>query len=193
MAKQIGIFGGSFDPIHIGHAMIANYIIQNTYLDQLWIMVSPQNPLKSDKRCEYDNHRLIMADLVARRLEQVSVSAFEFTMPRPSYTIDTLNELKKRFPDKEFTLIIGADNWVVFNKWKGHDEIIEKFRILIYPRKGYDVIIPNSIIDKVKVIDAPMVEVSSTDIRNGIKNLKNMSFYMPDDVYRYIIEKKLYL
>lgn len=193
MAKQIGIFGGSFDPIHIGHAMIANYIIQNTYLDQLWIMVSPQNPLKSDKRCVNDNHRLIMADLVARRLEQVSVSAFEFTMPRPSYTIDTLNELKKRFPDKEFTLIIGADNWVVFNKWKGHDEIIEKFRILIYPRKGYDVIIPNSIIDKVKVIGAPMVEVSSTDIRNGIKNLKNMSFYMPDDVYRYIIEKKLYL
>ncbi len=192
MGKRIGIFGGSFNPIHIGHAIIANYVMQNTNLDQLWLMVSPQNPLKADSDRNYDQHRLVMADLVARRIDGASVSGLEFTLPRPSYTIDTLNELQRRFPDDEFWLIIGADNWSVFNKWKSHDEILSRFHVLIYPRRGFDITIPQIYSDTVKAISAPLVEVSSTVIRDGVKSLKNMSFFVTDDVYRYILEKRLY-
>ncbi len=192
MAKRIGIFGGSFNPIHIGHAIIANYVMQNTDLDQLWLMVSPQNPLKADAGRGYDQHRLMMADLVARRIEGVSVSGFEFSLPRPSYTIDTLNELQQRFPNDEFSLIIGADNWAVFNQWKSHDEILSKFGVIIYPRRGYEISIPASLSKTVRIIDAPVVEVSSTGIREGIKAMRNMSFFLTDDVYRYILEKQLY-
>ncbi len=193
MAKRIGIFGGSFNPIHVGHAIIANYVMQNTDLDQLWLMVSPQNPLKADAEHSYDQHRLVMADIVARRIEGASVSGFEFSMPRPSYTIDTLNELQRRFPNDEFSLIIGADNWAVFDRWKSHDEILGKFKVLIYPRRGYEISIPAHLSKTVKIVDAPIVEVSSTGIREGIKRLQNMSFFLPDEVYRYILEKRLYL
>lgn len=193
MAKRIGIFGGSFNPIHVGHAIIANYVMQNTELDQLWLMVSPQNPLKADAEHAYDQHRLVMADLVARRIEGVSVSGFEFSLPRPSYTIDTLNELQRRFPDDEFSLIIGADNWAVFDRWKSYDEILRKFKVLIYPRRGYEIAVPDHLSKTVKIVDAPIVEVSSTGIREGIKSLQNMSFFLTDDVYRYILEKRLYL
>lgn len=192
MVKRIGIFGGSFNPIHVGHAIIANYVMQNTDLDQLWLMVSPQNPLKADAGRGYDQHRLMMADLVARRIEGVSVSGFEFSLPRPSYTIDTLNELQQRFPNDEFSLIIGADNWAVFNQWKSHDEILSKFGVIIYPRRGYEISIPASLSKTVRIIDAPVVEVSSTGIREGIKAMHNMSFFLTDDVYRYILEKQLY-
>lgn len=193
MGKRIGIFGGSFNPIHIGHAIIANYVSQHAGLDQLWLMVSPQNPLKSEFSADYDLHRLKMAELVSRRLDNVVTSGFEFGMPRPSYTIDTLNELQRRFPNDEFWLVIGADNWSVFSKWKSHDEIVAHHHILIYPRRGYEVVIPQELSGRVKVVDAPLVEVSSTEIRAGLKQMRNMAYYMADDVYRYIIENRLYM
>lgn len=193
MGKRIGIFGGSFNPIHTGHAIIANYVSQRAGLDQLWIMVSPQNPLKQEFSGDYDLHRLKMAELVSRRLDNVVTSGFEFGLPRPSYTIDTLNELQHRFPDDEFWLVIGADNWCVFDKWKSHDEIVARHHILIYPRRGYDVEIPKELSARVKVVDAPLVEVSSTEIRAGLKQMRNMAYYMPDDVYRYVIENRLYM
>ncbi len=193
MGKRIGIFGGSFNPIHTGHAIIANYVSQQAGLDQLWLMVSPQNPLKQEFSGDYDLHRLKMAELVSRRLDNVVTSGFEFGLPRPSYTIDTLNELQHRFPDDEFWLVIGADNWSVFDKWKSHDEIVARHHILIYPRRGYEVVIPEELRARVKVADAPLVEVSSTEIRSGLKQMRNMAYYMPDDVYRYIIENRLYM
>lgn len=193
MGKCIGIFGGSFNPIHIGHAIIANYVSQNAGLDQLWLMVSPRNPLKPESGGDYDLHRLKMAELVSRRLDNVVTSGFEFGMPRPSYTIDTLNELQRRFPDDEFWLVIGADNWSVFDKWKSHDEIVARHHILIYPRRGYEVAIPEDLRARVQEVDAPLVEVSSTEIRAGLKQMRNMAYYMADDVYRYIIENRLYM
>ncbi len=193
MGKRIGIFGGSFNPIHIGHAIIANYVSQNAGLDQLWLMVSPRNPLKPESGGDYDLHRLKMAELVSRRLDNVVTSGFEFGMPRPSYTIDTLNELQRRFPDDEFWLVIGADNWSVFDKWKSHDEIVARHHILIYPRRGYEVAIPEDLRARVQEVDAPLVEVSSTEIRAGLKQMRNMAYYMADDVYRYIIENRLYM
>ena len=185
--------GGSFNPIHIGHAIIANYIIQNTCLDKLWLMVSPENPFKIGQKMASDMDRIRMTEMVAGRLENVITSAFEFSLPRPSYTIDTLNALQSKFPDDEFYLIIGADNWAAFDRWRNHQELIEKFHILVYPRRGYDVVIPQDVAHKVELIDAPLVEVSSTKIREQLGEYKNMCFYLPEDVYDYIVKKRLYM
>lgn len=190
---KIGILGGSFNPIHIGHAILANYITQYTDIEQLWLMVSPQNPLKSEISDSYDVHRLAMAELVASKCENVITSGFEFTLPKPSYTISTLEALTKKFPQHEFVLIIGADNWQYFNMWKDSDLILKNHDIYVYPRKGYEINIPDDLKDKVYSLDSPIVEVSSTFIREQLKDNRNMNFYLPQDVYKYILEKRLYL
>lgn len=190
---KIGIMGGSYNPIHIGHAIIANYIIQNTCLDKLWLMVSPENPFKSGQKMASDMDRIRMTEMVASRLDNVVTSAFEFSLPRPSYTIDTLNALQSKFPNDEFYLIIGADNWAAFERWRNHQEIIENFHIFVYPRHGYDVVIPQDVANKVELVDAPFIEVSSTKIREQLGEYKNMCFYLPEDVYEYIVKKHLYM
>ena len=190
---KIGILGGSFNPIHIGHAILANYITQYTDIEQLWLMVSPQNPLKSEISDSYDVHRLAMAELVASKCDNVITSGFEFTLPKPSYTISTLEALTKKFPQHEFVLIIGADNWQYFNKWKDSDVILKNHDIYVYPRKGYEINIPEELKDKVSTLDSPIVEISSTYIRGQLKHNRNMNFYLPQDVYKYILEKRLYL
>lgn len=190
---KIGILGGSFNPIHIGHAILANYITQYTDIKQLWLMVSPQNPLKSEISDSYDVHRLAMAELVASKCENVITSGFEFTLPKPSYTISTLEALTKKFPQHEFVLIIGADNWQYFNKWKDSDLILKNHDIYVYPRKGYEINIPDDLKDKVYSLDSPIVEVSSTFIREQLKDNRNMNFYLPQDVYKYILKNRLYL
>jgi len=191
--RKIGIFGGSFNPIHVGHALIASYIVENSDIDTLWLMVSPQNPLKENSSLASDYHRLRMTELVSRRIENVITSAFEFDLPKPSYTIDTLNALQAKFPDDEFYLVIGADNWCVFDRWKAGEEIITKHRVLIYPRRGYDIVIPENYSDRVSVVEAPLIEVSSTQVRERLSQLKSVSFYVPEAVERYIIENNLYM
>lgn len=190
--SRIGIFGGSFNPIHTGHAIIANHIMQRCYLDQLWLMVSPQNPLKQSHEMASELDRLRMAELVSRRIDGVSTSAFEFQMARPSYTIDTLNALQEKFPDDEFHLVIGADNWALWDRWRNHDEIIARHKLLIYPRLGWDVQIPATVCDRVHLIDAPVIEISSTDIRHLINQGHSCAFYVPADVEQYIIKHQLY-
>lgn len=190
---KIGIMGGSFNPVHIGHAIIANYIIQNTGLDQLWLMVSPENPLKVGKEMVSEFHRLRMVEMVSRQLDKVETSAFEFSLPRPSYTIDTLKALKDKFPQHEFYLIIGADNWAVFDRWRSPEEIINGFHIIIYPRLGYNVVIPDKYKERVTLVDAPVIEVSSTTIRKELAQLKNQIFYLPESVYEYIVMNHLYM
>ncbi len=191
--RKIGIFGGSFNPIHVGHALIASYIVENCGLDSLWLMVSPLNPLKEDKEMMSDYHRLRMCELVSRRLQNVITSAFEFDLPKPSYTIDTLNALQEKFPDDEFYLVIGADNWCLFDKWKDGDQIIEKYHILIYPRRGYEINIPVQYSSRVSIVDAPMIEISSTQIRERLSQMKDITFYVPDGVERYIVKNRLYM
>lgn len=191
--RRIGIFGGSFNPIHVGHALIASYIVENSDIDTLWLMVSPQNPLKENSSLASDYHRLRMTELVSRRIENVITSAFEFDLPKPSYTIDTLNALQAKFPDDEFYLVIGADNWCVFDRWKAGEEIITRHRVLIYPRRGYDIVIPEKYSDRVLVVEAPLIEVSSTQVRERLAQLKSVSFYVPEAVERYIIENNLYM
>ena len=190
---KIGIFGGSFDPIHIGHAIIAQHIIGCGAVDRLWFMVSPLNPLKADKeRHVADTDRLRMVEMVSRPIEGVETSAFEFTMPRPSYTIDTLNALQAKFPDDEFYLVIGADNWELFGKWRNSEEILAKYHVLIYPRLGYEVNIPSDLQDRVRMVDAPIIELSSTQIRERLSNGQSVRYYIPDEVLTYIERKNLY-
>ena len=190
---RTGIFGGSFDPIHIGHAIIAQHIMSSGVVDRLWFMVSPMNPLKADmKRQVADTDRLRMVEMVSRPMEGVDTSGFEFTMPKPSYTIDTLNSLQAKFPDDEFYLVIGADNWTVFGKWRNSKEILEKYHVLIYPRLGHEVVIPDELSDRVKLIDAPIIELSSTEIRKRLAEGKSVRYYVPDEVAQFIDKKNLY-
>ena len=190
---KIGIFGGSFDPIHTGHAIIAQHVITSGIVDQLWLMVSPVNPLKADKvRQVSDADRLRMVEMVSRPMEGVETSAFEFSMPKPSYTIDTLNALQEKFPDDEFYLITGGDNWQIFNKWRNSEEILAKYHLLIYPRLGYEVNIPAELQDRVKLIDAPVIELSSTEIRERLANGESVCYYVPDEVLGYIERHHLY-
>lgn len=190
--RRIGIFGGSFNPIHNGHAIIASYIMQHGGLDQLWLMVSPQNPLKQPHEMAGELHRLRMTEMVSHRIDGVETSAFEFTMPRPSYTIDTLHALQDKFPDDEFWLVIGADNWAVWDRWRSHDEIIQQFHVLIYPRLGYEVSIPDTLTDRVRVVNAPIIELSSTTVRELLSNGQSIAFYVPADVEQYIVKHQLY-
>lgn len=189
---KIGVLGGSFNPIHIGHAILANYITQCTDIEQLWLMVSPQNPLKSELPQSYDVHRLAMTELVASKCDNVITSDFEFTLPKPSYTVDTLKALREKFPLHEFVLVIGADNWQNFEKWKDWQEILDKHNILVYPRMGSEIVIPDDLCNKVEKLDSPIIEISSTYIREQLKKGKNMNFFLPKDVYRYILENNLY-
>ena len=189
---KIGVLGGSFNPIHIGHAILANYITQCTDIEQLWLMVSPQNPLKSELPQSYDVHRLAMTELVASKCDNVITSGFEFTLPKPSYTVDTLKALREKFPQHEFVLVIGADNWQNFEKWKDWQEILDKHNILVYPRMGSEIVIPDDLCNKVEKLDSPIIEILSTYIREQLKKGKNMNFFLPKDVYRYILENNLY-
>lgn len=190
---RIGIFGGSFDPIHSGHAIIAHHIISSGVVDQLWLMVTPMNPLKAGTtRQVADTDRLRMVEMVSRAIEGVETSAFEFTMPKPSYTIDTLNALQAKFPDDEFYLVIGGDNWEVFGKWRNSDEILAKYHVLVYPRLGYEVNIPDELKDRVMLVDAPIIELSSTIVRERLADGKSVRFYVPDEVHDYIERHHLY-
>jgi nicotinate-nucleotide adenylyltransferase len=155
-------------------------------------MVSPQNPLKLELPQSYDVHRLAMTELVASKCDNVITSGFEFTLPKPSYTVDTLKALREKFPQHEFVLVIGADNWQNFEKWKDWQEILDKHNILVYPRMGSEIVIPDDLCNKVEKLDSPIIEISSTYIREQLKKGKNMNFFLPKDVYRYILENNLY-
>jgi nicotinate-nucleotide adenylyltransferase len=190
---KIGIFGGSFNPIHSGHAIIAHHIITSGAVDRLWLMVSPVNPLKvGHERQVADTDRLRMVEMVSRHLEHVETSAFEFTMPKPSYTIDTLNALQAKFPDDELYLVIGADNWEVFDRWRNSEEILAKYHLLVYPRLGYDVVIPEGLRDRVALVDAPIIELSSTMVRERLAQGLSVRYYVPDEVLSYIERNYLY-
>jgi len=189
---KVGIFSGSFDPIHTGHAMIANYAAQWGGLDEVWLMVSPLNPLKDGSTPAPAADRLAMAYTVAEKCQRVRVSDFELSLPCPSYSYRTLTCLRDTFPDKEFTLIIGSDNWMQFENWRDNDRIVSEFPILIYPRPGYMADIDH-LPDNVTVMkDAPQVLMSSSFIRKSVKEGRNLNFFLPPEVFDYITKKSLY-
>lgn len=182
MKLRTGIFGGSFNPIHIGHLAIANYLCEFEELDELWFMVSPQNPLKRQTDLLEDETRLQLVQTAIQDYPKFHASDFEFQLPRPSYTVHTLDALKAFYPEREFQLIIGSDNWAVFHKWKDSQRILDENKILIYPRKDFEVdaatLPPN-----VRLIQAPLMEISSTFIREAIHKGKDIRYFLPPSIY----------
>ncbi len=190
---RIGIYGGSFNPIHKGHTELAASIVQQGLVDELWLLVSPLNPLKSGEVsdiAEY-GHRLRMAQLATEGIEGVKVSDFERHLSVPSYTVTTLGELRKAYPEHEFTLVIGADNWEQFPRWYRADEIIEKYRVLIYRRPGCE-IEETSLPASVHVVDTPLFDISSTQIRTSIADGMPLTKWVDRKVLTYIKRHHLY-
>lgn len=188
---KIGIFSGSFDPIHVGHAMVANFLSQYCGLDAVWLMPSPINPLKQGTTPVSESLRLEMCRIVAAKCTSVGVSDFEFNLPKPSYTWRTLCELRDTFPEHEFSLVIGSDNWLVFDRWRNYEDILRHFNIIIYPRPGYEV--AGELPLNVKLLkEAPQALISSTFVRKGIQEGKNMNFFLDPAVTEFIKANKLY-
>jgi nicotinate-nucleotide adenylyltransferase len=188
---KIGLFFGSFNPIHVGHLIIANCMATNTDIDQVWFIVSPQNPFKKNKSLLHEFDRLAMVEKAISDNFKFKVSDVEFSMPKPSYTIDTLTVLSEKFPQNEFVLIMGEDNLVQFENWKNYEKILEYYNLYVYPRPNTA---PHNFKEhkKVKFVEAPLLDISATFIRNSIKEGKNIRYMVPDDVITYINWKKFY-
>lgn len=190
---RIGIYGGSFNPIHKGHTELAASIVQQGLVEELWMLVSPLNPLKqevADNMAEYE-HRLNMARLATEELKGVRVSDFERGLPVPSYTIATLDALGKAYPQHEFVLVIGADNWKHFPQWYHAEEIIEKYSILIYRRPGCEVD-EKALPPSVRMVTAPLYDISSTEIRVSVQQGRMMRRWLDVRVAQYIRKHGLY-
>lgn len=164
---EIGIYGGSFDPVHTGHLRLAEYTLRHAMLDEIWLLVSPLNPLKPQGYAASDKDRLEMARLATADMDKIKASDFEFHLPRPSYSYNTLCRLREEYPGHQFKLIIGGDNWASFGKWKNPDEIIGEFGVIVYPRPGEKIPVPPGNVHILK--GAPLMEVSSTEIRKAIR------------------------
>jgi len=190
--RETGIFSGSFNPVHMGHLMLANYISAFTSVEEIWFVVSPQSPLKKADDLLDDDIRLEMVRLALQDYDQLIPSDVEFHMPRPSYTIDTLDALTQAYPDRRFSLIIGSDNWLVFDRWKEYERLIRDYRILIYPRLGVNAVIPEQYRKTIQPVNAPVLEISSTFIRHSIRDGKNIRAFLPPAVYSYIKQNRLY-
>lgn len=192
MAKsKVGLFFGSFNPVHIGHLIIANYMANYTSLDEVWFIVSPQNPFKEKKSLGNMYDRLEMVNLAIEGSDKLRASDIEFSLPQPSYTIDTLTHLAEKYPTKEFILIMGEDNLQGLLKWKNADILLRDYKIVVYPRPGYDAgELQNH--PSISMTDTPVMELSSTFLRNAIKEGKSIKFYTPDAVIDFIDKKGLY-
>lgn len=188
---KIGLFFGSFNPIHTGHLIIANYMANHTYLDKVWLVVSPHNPLKEKKDLIQVYDRLEMAKLAIEDSLNIAVSDVELKLPQPSYTIDTLIWLKELYPEHEFSLIMGADNLKSLKKWKNYEVILRDYPIFVYPRPGS--LAPEfENHPNITLTQTPLMELSSTFIRKAISQKKDVKYFLPDKVIDFIERKSLY-
>jgi nicotinate-nucleotide adenylyltransferase len=188
---RIGLFFGSFNPVHIGHMALANYMLRYTEMQEVWFVVSPQNPLKTKAQLLDQNQRLALVNIAIDDYPGMRSSNIEFRLPQPSYTIHTLAHLKEKFPEHEFSLIIGQDNLLTFPKWKNYEEILREFQVYVYPRPGCD----KSDLEEhphVHLTDAPLMDISASFIRKAIREKKNIRFFLPAKVWEEIDTMNFY-
>lgn len=176
---HIGLYFGSFNPIHVGHLIIANFVANNTSVKQVWLVVSPQNPLKKSSNLLNEYHRLHLAKLATENDQQVIVSNIEFKLPRPSYTIDTLIYIQEKYPQHKFSIILGSDSFQNILNWKNGELLLKNYDFLVYERPGFKV---NKCFENVTVLKAPLLDISSTSIRNALKQNKSVRYLVPPAV-----------
>ena len=178
---KVGIYGGSFNPIHNGHIALAEAFLRQAKLDEVWFMVSPQIPLKANTSLLDDKIRFKMVQKVLRHKRNLIACDYEFYLSKPSYTWDTLQRLSNDFPQHQFTLLIGSDNWTAFDRWYHHEDILQNYKIVIYPRLG-DEIGKNELPDSVSLLNAEFINISSTEIRERIANGKSIDHLVPAEI-----------
>jgi len=185
--KKIGLYFGTFNPIHIGHLCIANHMVEYSDLDEIWMVVTPHNPFKKKSTLLDNHHRLEMVFRATENYPKITPSDIEFKLPQPNYTVNTLAHLEERFPNKSFALIMGEDNLKSLHKWKNYETILENYSVYVYPRISKNNI-PEQFINhhKITKVAAPIMEISSTFIRNAIKEKKNCSPLLTPKVWEYI-------
>lgn len=193
--KKIGLYFGTFNPIHVGHLIIANHLANFSDLDEIWFVVSPHNPLKEKSALLEDHHRLAMVQRAVEDNVKLKASNIEFDLPKPSYTVFTLQTLREKFPKNTFALIMGEDNLRTIHKWRNYEYILENFDIYVYPRiqAAHETDVKDfSKSPRVHFCDAPVMNLSSTNIREAIKNKKDVRYLLTDPVFRYVDEMNFY-
>ena len=188
---KIGLFFGSFNPIHIGHLIIANHMAENTELDQVWLVVSPHNPHKNKSTLAPDYDRLHLVQIAIEDNPKLRASNIEFSLPKPSYTIDTLTFLREKFPQHQFALIMGGDNLSSFHKWKNYELILRDYEIFVYQRPEYK-LGDLATHPKVNLVEAPLLSISASFIRASIKSGKSIRYLVAEPVYDYLENSHLY-
>lgn len=192
--KKIGLFFGSFNPIHIGHIILGNYFLENTDMEELWFVLTPQNPFKEKKSLLKDHNRLDMVQLAIKNYPKMRASNVEFSLPQPNYTIDTLTYLKEKYPDHSFALIMGEDNLATLPKWKNFEKLISDYQIITYPRTFEGEKKDSEYLqhENISLVDAPIIELSATEIRKMIKEGKNVRPMLPPEVFEYLDGSSFY-
>lgn len=190
--EKIGLFFGSFNPVHVGHLIIASYMASQTDLDQVWLVISPQNPLKKKRTLANDYDRLHLVEVAVEDDPQLKASSVEFKLPQPSYTVDTLAYLREQYPDKQFVLIMGGDNLMTLPKWKNYDILLRDYQIYVYHRPDY----PLSDLarhENVRVFkEVPLMQISASYIRKCLREGKSVRYLVPDAVHRSLMDSHLY-
>jgi nicotinate-nucleotide adenylyltransferase len=191
MTQKIGLFFGSFNPIHMGHMIVANIMAENTDLQKVWFIVSPQNPLKAAKGLLHEHDRYDMVKAAIADNYKLSVSDVEFHMPKPSFTIDTLAVLTEKHPNVQFKVLIGEDNLVNFEKWKNHQQILDNYGLYIYPRPG---VTKSDVLrhENINMVEAPLLDISATFIRQCIRDRKSIRYMVPEPVEEMIRLRNFY-
>jgi nicotinate-nucleotide adenylyltransferase len=190
-SKKIGLFFGSFNPVHIGHMIIANFMVNHSDLDKIWMVVSPHNPHKEKKSLAKDHDRLHLVDLAIGDNTGIKASDIEFHLPKPSYTIDTLTYLKEKYPHHEFCLIMGGDNLGTFHKWKNYEKILDNHNIFVYKRPDYELGELQKH-ESITILDAPLLTISASYIRRQIKEGNSIQYLVPDSVWKYLAGSSMY-
>lgn len=187
---KIGLYFGSFNPVHIGHLIIANHVANNTLLEQVWFVISPQNPLKKENSLLNEHHRKHLIDLAIEGEKKLRTSNVEFKLPKPSYTIDTLTYLAEKYPQHHFSIIMGSDGFSNIKRWKNYEVLLKNYEIYIYERPGFQV--KENAGTKITILKAPLLEISSTHIRELVHSKKSIRFLVPDIVKEEIERQQYY-